>query len=507
MNTGREEGAGAGGRTPVHAPDAVSLGHLELILNGGYPLPGFMGEREARSVAEHGRLLDGEPWPVPVTLPVPEELAGAERLVLSDPEGAPLAELEVQERWTAGPDAPDGRGAGPRLAGEVVLTGPPAYGSMRSLRLPPGQLRARREAENGHGPLLAVVARGPLHHRALSRLRAAADSLGADGPAEVLILLELPLEREGDAAAVLAAEPLMPPRTWFAGVPLPPGPDGDALAPYIARSYGATHLLADLDAPGASGAAPAGPLPVVDPGPWRYDTAKGAWRPAAEVPAERAADEPAPAEVDGMLARGRSLPAWFTPARVAAELARLRPARTSRGLTLFFTGLSGSGKSTVARGVAEGIRRAGRTVTLLDGDVVRRMLSKGLTFSREDRDMNIRRIGYVAAEITRHGGVAVCAPIAPYASTRAEVRAMVEENGDFFLVHVATPLEVCEARDRKGLYAKARAGEIPEFTGVSDPYEEPDDADLVLDTSGADPAESVAEVLSALRAGGWLPGA
>jgi sulfate adenylyltransferase len=155
--------------------------------------------------------------------------------------------------------------------------------------------------------------------------------------------------------------------------------------------------------------------------------------------------------------------------------------------------------------VCDGVRRSGRTVSLLDGDVVRRMLSKGLTFSREDRELNIRRIGYVAAEITRHGGVAVCAPIAPYAAGRAEVRAMVEESGDFFLVHVATPLAECEARDRKGLYAKARAGEIPEFTGISDPYEEPTDADLVVDTVGAGPSESVARVLTALREGGWLP--
>src|SRR5690606_9237476 len=164
---------------------------------------------------------------------------------------------------------PDGRGAGPRLAGEGVLTGPAAYGAMPSLRLPPGQLRARREAEHGHRPPLALVAPGPRHGRAAPRRRAAADPPGAHRPAQ--------------------------------GPPRPPGPAADALAPYIARPYGATHPLADLDAPGASGAAPAGPLPVVDPGPWRYDTAKGAWRPAAEVPAERAADEPAPAEVDGML--------------------------------------------------------------------------------------------------------------------------------------------------------------------------------------------------------------
>ncbi|MEV5411482.1 adenylyl-sulfate kinase [Thermopolyspora sp. NPDC052614] len=177
-----------------------------------------------------------------------------------------------------------------------------------------------------------------------------------------------------------------------------------------------------------------------------------------------------------------------------------------RGLVVFFTGLSGSGKSTIARGVRDALlERGSRTVTYLDGDVVRRLLSKGLTFSREDRDLNIRRIGFVAAEVARHGGLAICAPIAPYAATRAEVRAMVEEVGaDFLLVHVATPLEECERRDRKGLYAKARAGLIPEFTGISDPYEEPDDADLVIDTTGMPVDAAVASVMNALTAGGWI---
>jgi sulfate adenylyltransferase len=177
-----------------------------------------------------------------------------------------------------------------------------------------------------------------------------------------------------------------------------------------------------------------------------------------------------------------------------------------RGLVVFFTGLSGSGKSTIARGVRDALlERGGRTVTFLDGDVVRRMLSKGLTFSREDRDLNIRRIGFVAAEAARHGGLAICAPIAPYAATRAEVRAMVEEvGGDFLLVHVATPLEECERRDRKGLYAKARAGLIPEFTGISDPYEEPEDADLVIDTTALPVESAVATVMNALTSGGWI---
>ncbi|MEV0380651.1 adenylyl-sulfate kinase [Nonomuraea sp. NPDC050643] len=177
-----------------------------------------------------------------------------------------------------------------------------------------------------------------------------------------------------------------------------------------------------------------------------------------------------------------------------------------RGLVVFFTGLSGSGKSTIARGLRDALLEVGtRTVTYLDGDVVRHLLSKGLTFSKADRDLNIRRIGFVAAESARHGGLAICAPIAPYAATREEVREMVESVGaDFLLVHVATPLEECERRDRKGLYAKARAGLIPEFTGISDPYEEPDDADLVIDTTHLSIEAAVSRVLDTLKSAGWV---
>ena len=172
-----------------------------------------------------------------------------------------------------------------------------------------------------------------------------------------------------------------------------------------------------------------------------------------------------------------------------------------------FTGLSGSGKSTVARGVAAWLHaHTDRSVTLLDGDVVRQTLSSGLGFDRAGRVANVRRIGYVAAEVTRHGGVAICAPIAPYADTRAEVRHMVEAVGDFLLIHVNTPIEECERRDLKGLYARARAGTLPEFTGVSDPYDEPDDAVARIDTSVLDEADAVAAVVSVLRAGGWLEG-
>jgi len=194
------------------------------------------------------------------------------------------------------------------------------------------------------------------------------------------------------------------------------------------------------------------------------------------------------------------------PAAIAAIVDADQPAPEEQGLVLFFTGLSGSGKSTLARALMDLLlEQGGRTVTSLDGDVVRRHLSAGLTFSKADRETNIRRIGWVAAEIARHGGVAVCSPIAPFAETREQVQDMVEAaGGAFFLVHVATPLEECERRDRKGLYAKARAGEIPEFTGISSPYEEPVDPAVRVDTTGRTIEDALDDVLVALDEAGYL---
>jgi sulfate adenylyltransferase len=375
--------------------------------------------------------------------------------------------------------------------------------------------------------VLACATRGPLNSRQIGQLRHLAGQLKATilllpliaGPAEVVTRPEALIR------TVLAAAGSLPARTLVVPVPLARRDGGPArelaARAVVAAAYGATHLFADGgDGAGGAGAGGAGAggsagaaagtaagtvIPVVSAGDWAYDPAADVWRPLALIEAGTERAELAPDELGDLLDAGAEVPAWFTPPAVARELRSARPPRAQRGFVLFLTGLSGSGKSTIARDLRDALaERADRRVSLLDGDLVRQMLSAGLTFSRADRDLNVLRIGYVAAEIARHGGIAICAPIAPYAATRARVREMVSETGDFLLIHVATPVEVCEARDRKGLYAKARAGLIDHFTGVSDPYEEPADADLVIDTSALSRPEATAAVLGLLTSGGWL---
>jgi sulfate adenylyltransferase len=586
---------------PSWAPDEFQLADLELLLCGALkPLGGFMSAADATAVARHGRLADGTPFPFPVTLELPADALppDAGMLVLEDPEGAPLAVLEITERIQSGP------GEQVTIAGPVRALREPEHGPFRRLRLGPAQTRAelglalpqpvaghsRDPAPHGpaphnpvpHGvvphdparydpvplesvplesvpqkpvpqkPVLACLTRAPLHRRDLGQLRHLADGMRARlllmplvaGPAELVT------RPEALVRAVLACLPQLPAGTLVVPVPLAPrgreGTRAETLArALVAAAYGATHLFTpwpaepaevasrakdgtiappgltpqslptpppwDVAAREAGGSTDAAivtlagsRIPLVMPGEWSFDPTAEVWRPAARIePAARRAALSA-ADLTGLLERGAQIPDWFTPAEVARELRAALPPRHERGLVLFFTGLSGAGKSTVARDVADALAERGRTVSLLDGDRVRRLLSAGLSFSRADRDLNIARIGFVAAEVARHGGVAICAPIAPYAAARAQVREMVRQAGDFLLVHVATPLEACEARDRKGLYAKARAGAITGFTGISDPYEEPEDADLRIDTSALTRQDAVAAVLSLLNAGGWL---
>jgi sulfate adenylyltransferase len=202
---------------------------------------------------------------------------------------------------------------------------------------------------------------------------------------------------------------------------------------------------------------------------------------------------------------GRDIPSWFTYPEVVRELRRSFPPRHKQGFTVFFTGLSGSGKSTIANILlTKFLEMGGRPVTILDGDLVRKNLSSELGFSKEHRDINIRRIGYVASEITKNGGIAICAPIAPYDSVRTQVRQMIEPYGGFILVHIATPIETCEQRDRKGLYAKARAGIVKEFTGVSDPYEAPTNAEVVINTAELSAEEAAQEIILHLEQQGFV---
>jgi sulfate adenylyltransferase len=385
-----------------------------------------------------------------VSLHVPVAVAAAaeaaRRLELVDPEGTPLAEVHVQSTYD--PVKTPGYVEDPHRAldllgvqGRVTPLAHNEFGAFRRLYLSPGQVRERYDETT-----LTVPVAGPLTDDDLERIRKAADG-------RPVLLLAL----TGHGTPEIGAPALV----------------RSALA--AARHLGNAGVVA---------------VPLASRGDATADHLLG----------ERVVTAYAPGEVLGVTGEGQ------LPDDIAAIVAFDRPAPEDQGLVLFFTGLSGSGKSTLARAVHDVVLETGeRTVTSLDGDVVRRNLSAGLTFSREDRETNIRRIGWVAAEISRHGGVAICSPIAPYDATRKQVRAMVEAaGGAFVLVHVATPLEECERRDRKGLYAKARRGEIPDFTGISSPYEEPDDATVRVDTTGRSIEECAEEVLAVLYDAGYL---
>lgn len=503
------------------------LGDLELLLMGAFaPLTGFLGAADVAAVTEQGALADGTPWPVPVVLDVPESAvpASATKLTLNDPEGTPLAILDITGRFPVQQQeryAHTGRHARPESADAVMvrLSGPvtgfrePEHGPFRALRRTPAQVRA----ELGDGPVLAFATRRPLNSRQIGQLRHFAGQLKArllllplvSGPAEVVI------RPEALVRAVSAAARHLPPGTLLVPVPLAPrnttAAREIAIRAVLAAAYGATHLLMDERDADRSGwlahddVRVETPIPVMPGGEWAYDRAAEVWRPLALIEPGTEQSDLAAGELEDLLDRGENVPAWFAPPGVTAELRRARPPRRERGVVVFFTGLSGSGKSTIARALRDALAERGdRTVSLLDGDLVRQLLSAGLTFSRADRDLNIARIGYVATEVARHGGIAICAPIAPYEAARAQVRRMVSEVGDFLLIHVATPVAVCEARDRKGLYAKARAGLIEHFTGISDPYEAPRNADLTIDTSVMSRQDAVEAVLALLTGGGWL---
>jgi sulfate adenylyltransferase len=424
---------------PRWTPTQRELDDVDLLVNGAFSPP-LAGFVDPRTAGDAA----------PVTLTVPPEVAqlatGAGRLDLMDPEGVPLARLAVTGSWPG----PEGRVG---LVGSVMRLAHTEFGAFRDRHLSPTQLHAKYPADT----LVAVPVTRPL-----TTADIAAISEASSGSGKVPLLVAC----VGEGMPVGVSGPALVRATIEAAALV--GPDTVVVAASVADH-------------GRSGA-------------------HGAWR----SPDEWLLTSVARSYADSVLSLDEQ-PVGDYPPAVEAVRSKDRPPRERQGLVVFFTGLSGSGKSTLARALVDRILEQGeRTVTSLDGDVVRHLLSKGLGFSREDRETNIVRIGFVAAEISRHGGLAVCSPIAPFEATRAEVRRMVEAaGGGFVLVHVATPLEECERRDRKGLYAKARAGLIADFTGISSPYEEPTDA-LRIDTTERDIASCVDELMNGLAFEGWL---
>jgi len=415
------------------------------------------------------------------------------------------------------------------LAGTIEGIQSPAHYDYPALRYTPAALRAEF-TRRGWRQVVAFQTRNPLHraHHELT-LRAAKEV-----EANLLIHPVVGMTKPGDVdhyTRVRCYQAIMDgyPRNTAMLSLLPlamrmGGPREAVWHAIIRRNHGVTHLIVGRDhaGPGADsqGQPFYGPYDAQDlvrqheaelgvtMVPFRqmvYVEHLDSYLPEHEVPEGARTLTISGTEQRRRLNEGRDLPEWFTPPAVASELRRSYPPRVRQGFTVFFTGLSGSGKSTIANVLlVKLLELGGRPVTLLDGDIVRKHLSSELGFSKEHRDINIRRIGFVASEITKNGGIAICAPIAPYHATRKDVRAMVEPGGGFLLVHVSTSLEVCEARDRKGLYAKARAGALPEFTGISDPYEVPEDADVTIDTTELTPEEAAQQIILHLESEGYV---
>ncbi|GAB4187754.1 MAG: bifunctional sulfate adenylyltransferase/adenylylsulfate kinase [Wenzhouxiangellaceae bacterium] len=525
---------------------------LELLLNGAFsPLGGFMNPDDYQRVLDDMRLADGTLWPMPVTLDISVDFANTletgSRIALRDPEGLVLAVMDVESKWT-----PDREAEALKVFGTTDDRHPavrhllhqshPVYigGTLRGVQLPhhydcqhlrhtPRQMRDHFK-RMGWQRIVAFQTRNPMHRAHQELTFAAARQVEAN----LLIHPVVGMTKPGDVdylTRVRCYEAILPRypehTTMLSLLPLAMrmgGPREAVWHAIIRKNYGCTHMIVGRDHAGPGDDSQGKPfydpfaaqemlqqyedeigLKMVPFKMMVYVADRAEYVPADEVKEGEKVLNISGTDLRHRLQEGLDIPDWFTFPEVATVLRGRYPARAEQGFTVFFTGLSGAGKSTIANALLIRLQEIGdRPVTLLDGDIVRKHLSSELGFSREHRDINVRRIGFVASEITKNGGVAICAPIAPYAHTRQQVRDMIEPLGGFIEVHVATPLDVCEQRDRKGLYAKARRGEIKEFTGISDPYEAPENPELTLDTSKLRPEESVQEILLKLESMGLL---
>jgi sulfate adenylyltransferase len=526
---------------------------VELLLSGGFsPLRGFMSRADYEGVCHNMKLASGLLWPMPIALDVKEEFAktlnpGSSKIALRDPEGVMLAVLHVEDVWQ-----PDRRAEAHAVFASISSAHPgadyainkanpwyvggklegvqlPSHYDFKTIRLTPAELRAEF-ARLGWRKVVAFQTRNPMH-RAHAELALRA---GKTVEANVLVHPVVGMTKPGDVdyfTRVRCYQLILPKfPAGTAKLSLLPlamrmgGPREAIWHALIRKNHGCSHLIVGRDHAGpgkdTDGKPFYGPyeaqetfkkyekeigVTMVPFSMMVYLENKDEYVPDTEVPAGAKVLNISGTELRDRLNNGREIPSWFTYPEVVKELRKSYPPRHKQGVTIFFTGLSGSGKSTIANILlTKFLETGGRPVTILDGDLVRKHLSSELGFSKEHRDINIRRIGYVASEITKNSGIAICAPIAPYDAVRKQVRQMIEPYGGFILVHIATPIETCESRDRKGLYAKARAGIVKEFTGVSDPYEEPTDAEVVINTAELSAEEAAQEIILHLEREGFI---
>jgi sulfate adenylyltransferase len=544
----REELIARSNRLPPVQISARALCDLELLATGAFsPLDRFMSKADYERVLTEMRLKDGTLFPLPVTLPVAEDAlpAWGEQITLRDARNNILAVMQIEEVYHYDPQREARLALGttdpkhPLVSemvrwGKVYVSGKfqvinlPAYHDFVDLRRTPAQVRASLE-EMGNANVVAFQTRNPLHriHEELTK-RAAAEVNGS-----LLIHPVVGMTKPGDVdhyTRVRTYRALVDnyydsKSTLLSLLPLAmrmAGPREALLHAIIRRNHGANHFIIGRDHAGPGKDSQGNPFY----GPYeaqalmaQYSEELGVkpveFKELLYLPDEDRYEEadkvPEGAKIlsisgtqvrDDYLAKGVTLPEWFTRKETAEILQQMYPPRHKQGVCLWFTGLSGAGKSTTAEVLTSLLLERGRQITILDGDVVRTHLSKGLGFSPEDRDTNILRIGFVASEITHHGGTAICAAISPYRATRNEVRKMVGDN--FIEIYVDTPIEVCESRDVKGMYARARRGQITGFTGVDDPYEEPVNPEIILDTVNNDAAANAQRIVEHLVAQGFL---
>ena len=523
---------------------------LEMLMVGGFaPLQGFMNEADYSQVVRDMRLADGSLFPMPIVLDVPDSFPhqAGERVVLCDQFGNPLAVMTIEDRWQ--PDkalevnnvygSDDMAHPGVRyvinqmhdtyLGGAVEMLQLPDRHDFKEHRYTPAELKAVF-AEKGWDQVVAFQTRNPMHRVHFELVKRAHESTGAP----VLVHPVVGVTREGDIDYItrvhtyrVVCEKYGKEFTHLALLPLAmrmAGPREALWHMIVRKNYGCTHFIVGRDhaGPGKNSAGEPfyGPYEARDLATKYAEEVGIAVVPSAElayVPEQSAyvstdelADGATTESISGtefrrMLFAGEAVPEWFSFPESIAELQVGVAKQKRRGVALFFTGLSGSGKSTVANILASKLLEIqDREVTLLDGDVIRNHLTSELGFSKEHRDLNVQRVGYVASEITKHGGIAICSLIAPYEQARARARELVSAKGTFVEIYVSTPLAVCEERDVKGLYEKARQGKIKQFTGIDDPYEEPAAAEITINTATKSAADCAEEVITWLEEEGHL---